>query len=275
MRGASAEGHTVSLALVHHGNQYLITNGYDNREGIAELVGSPQSDAGYLKILELHRAFRTPLNLHLSGTLLETLLWHRPDFFDAIRALAQEGLLELIGSCYGQNIMRFFSYEHNLRQLTEALELYRDHLNIDPHAVTVFWPPERVWDSERLAPVLTDPRLPNGGYRYVLLDDRLLYPIGQGPLSREAFDRTREPRLEAFLPHRILNGQGLVALPLARSLRTNIPPSDPRGFREIEDLLRWLAAADPRSEGDPIAIYGDDLEKAAGIGAWSARDAPP
>ena len=30
----------TSLALVHHGNQYLITTGYDNREGIEAIVGS-------------------------------------------------------------------------------------------------------------------------------------------------------------------------------------------------------------------------------------------
>jgi hypothetical protein len=206
----------------------------------------------------------------VSGTLLEALLWHRPDVVDALRALAHQGLLELVGSCYGQNIMRFFTYEHNLRQLTELLDLYQEHLHVDPRQVTVFWPPERVWDTARIAPVLTDSRLPNGGYRSVLLDDRLLYPVGRGPLSREAYDRMLEPRLEAFVPCRILHGQGLVALPIARRLRANIPPRVAAGLREIEDLLRWLAAAAPPPEGEPIAIFGDDLEKVAGTGPWSA-----
>jgi hypothetical protein len=260
----------VSLVLVHHANQYLITNGYPNREGIDSLVGSPQSGTGYLRILELHRAFQIPLSLHLSGTLLEALVWYRPDVLEALRALGHQGLLEVIGSCYGQNIMRFFTYEHNLRQLTELLELYQEHLHLDPRHVTVFWPPERVWDTARVAPVLTDSRLPNGGYRSVLLDDRLLFPLGPGLLGREAYDRTREPRLEAFVPCRIQHGQGLVALPIARSLRANIPPRDARGLQEIEHLLRWLAAAGRQPEGEPIAIYGDDLEKAAGTGPWSA-----
>ena len=50
--------------------------------------------------------------------------------------------------------MRFFGYEHNLRQLNEQLLLYKIHLHIDPAEVKVFWPPERVWDTERMAPVL-------------------------------------------------------------------------------------------------------------------------
>jgi hypothetical protein len=30
---------TVPIALAHHANQYIITNGYQNREGLDELVG--------------------------------------------------------------------------------------------------------------------------------------------------------------------------------------------------------------------------------------------
>ncbi len=259
---------TVSLALVHHANQYIITNGYQNREGLDDLVGTLESSNGYLRILELHKAYQIPLNLHLSGTLLEAILWHRPDFLEALQELGRQGLLEMIGSSYGQNIMRFFRYEHNLRQLTEELDLYRDNLKIDPREVKVFWPPERVWDREELAPALTDPRLPNGGYKYVLLDDRLLYPVGQGPLSRDAFDRTQERRLETFGPYRILHGQGLVALPIASALRKNIPPRDSQCIHELEELLRWLSLRAPQAGRDPIAIYADDLEKTAGIGGW-------
>src|SRR5688572_29640692 len=102
----------ASIALVHHANQYVITNGYANREGLDAVVGGFGSANGYLKILELHKRYQIPLNLHVSGTLLEALLWHRPDVLFALRELRQGGLLELIGSSYGQNIMRFFSDAH-------------------------------------------------------------------------------------------------------------------------------------------------------------------
>src|SRR5712691_987622 len=260
----------VSLALVHHANQYVITNGYKNRDGIDALVGTSESSTGYLKILELHKAFQIPLNLHVTGTLLEALLWYRPDFLEAVQQLEQQGLVELIGSSYGQNIMRFFTYEHNLKQLNEELKLYRDHLKVDPRRIKVFSSPERVWDTENLAPVLTDPRLLNGGYQYVLIDDRLLYPTENGSLSRWAFDQGQERRFENFAPHRILHGQGLIALPISTTLRQNIPPRDTICWQATEERLRWLSEAVPHTQGDLIAVYADDLEKAAGAG-WDAR----
>jgi starch synthase len=259
---------TVPIALAHHANQYIITNGYQNREGLDELVGICGSHNGYLKILALHKTYRIPLNLHLSGTLLEALLWQRPDFFAALHELALEGLLELIGSSYGQNIMRFFTHEHNLKQLNEELRLYSDHLMIAPPDVRVFWSPERVWDTEKLAPVLTDPELLNHGYRHVLIDDRLLYPLEGGARSRHAYDRTQEWSFVNFAPYRILHGQGLMALPIANTLRQNIPPRDAACLQKVAELLQWLSTADPQAEGDLIAIYGDDFEKAAGVGMW-------
>jgi len=102
-RPYSATGR-VALAMVHHANQYVITNGYDNREGIDDLVGDDNAANSYSKIIDLHLAYGVPVNLNLSGTLLEAMLWHRPDFFERIRELDRRGLLGWIGSAYAQNI---------------------------------------------------------------------------------------------------------------------------------------------------------------------------
>src|SRR5512138_820414 len=143
----------VEFALVHHANQYIVTNGYQNREGLDDVLGLGRRKTGYLRVFELHEKYRIPFNLHLSGTLLETILWHCPDFLKKVKSLREQGLLDIVGSSYGQNIMPFFDREHNVRQLNEALTLYREHLAIDPHSVKVFWPPERVWDSKKIVPV--------------------------------------------------------------------------------------------------------------------------
>ena len=82
----------MKLALVQHGNQYLITEGYDNREGLATIL------EGFAAVFALHLAYRVPLNLHLSGTLIEAIAWHRSDFFECIKLLLNEHLLELVGS---------------------------------------------------------------------------------------------------------------------------------------------------------------------------------
>ena len=255
---------SVCLAIVHHANQYIITNGYASRSGLNE------SADGYLKILKLHQAHEVPFHLHVSGTLLECLMWYRPDVLSILRELLDQGLVELIGSSYGQNIMRFFSHEHNLKQLNEQLALYRDLLNVEPRTVQVFWPPERVWDTRRLAPVLTNSTLLNGGYAYVLVDDRTLYRLDDGNSSRRMFDQRDGLGMRDYTACRIHDGNELIALPISRTLRWNIPPRDETSLERMEQLLDEFDEATESAEAT-IAIYADDMEKTAGIGGWDPR----
>jgi hypothetical protein len=264
----------VPLVFVHHANQYLITEGYDNRHGLREAIGAIESRSGFAWILELHRRYNIPANLHLSGTLIEAIAWHQPSFLLQVRELIDSGLIEIVGSCYAQNIMRFFSYEHNLKQINEELQLYRIHLGIDPETVKVFWPPERVWDTPRMAPVLNDPRLLNRGYRFILLDDRLLLPMNGCDSPRKTYDR--EPRRDAELYQACLveAGHGLIALPIATQLRLNIPPGSEGQFKHLREHCQWLSTLDDGFVTSAfIAIYGDDMEKAAGLGPWD-KNAP-
>jgi alpha-amylase/alpha-mannosidase (GH57 family) len=138
----------VSFALVHHANQFLITDGYDTREGISDIVGSQSLGTGMLGLFAVHEAEAVPFNFHISGTLLEAISWHCPFAIPLLREYIREGLVELIGSCYGQNIMRFFSPEYNVQQLNEELRLFEMLLGVTPSQVKVFWPPERVWDTK-------------------------------------------------------------------------------------------------------------------------------
>ena len=263
------------FAFVHHANQYLITEGYDNRHGVREAVGSIETKSGFAWILELHRRYNVPANLHLSGTLIEAIAWHQPDFLLQVRELIDSGLIEVIGSCYAQNIMRFFSYEHNLKQLNEELHLYRIHLGIDPETVKVFWPPERVWDTPRMAPVLNDSRLLNHGYRFVLLDDRLLLPMNGFDSPRKMYDREPRRDVDLYKACPVEDGHGLIALPIATQLRLNIPPGNPDQFTHLREHCQWLSTVDAKPSPAPglLAIYGDDMEKAAGLGPWD-RNAP-
>src|SRR5918996_2916337 len=121
--------------------------------------------------------------------------------------------------------MPFFSETVNRRQLDEELALYRRHLQWDLRQVRCFWVPERAWDT-KLAALLRSPKLLNGGYRYVLLDDRLVHAGGESYAgsARERFDRERPLELESFLPWEIGDGHGLVMLPISRELRNAITP---------------------------------------------------
>src|SRR6266571_1919910 len=70
----------AALAIVHHANQYIVTDGYDNRVGISGIVGTSSSQTGLLRVLKLHERYRVPFSLHISGTFLESLTWHSPEF---------------------------------------------------------------------------------------------------------------------------------------------------------------------------------------------------
>lgn len=259
----------TSLALVHHANQYLITDGYDNREGIKSVVGVPGTRSGLRHVLGLHAQYSIPLNLHLSGTLIEAIAWHEPEFLQYVKDLLQTGLIELVGSCYGQNIMRFFGPDYNRRQLNEELLLYRMHLGIDPETVKVFWPPERVWETRRMASVLRDARLLNDGYRYVILDDRLLLSPTDPLNPRSAYDFSGAWNTELFKMHEIEDGLGLVAFPIGTRLRRSIPPRADEDWRKVQSELEGLLVhAQEAGENGCLAIYADDMEKVAGIGEW-------
>jgi hypothetical protein len=284
-RAAIGSAGAPAVALVHHGHQHLIVDGYDNHEGLSELLDA------YTAVLGLHLKYRVPLNLHLSGTLLEAIAWHAPEFFSWVGALQSEGLVEIIGSAYAQPILRLFSPEHNRRQLAEELGLLESHLSVNPNQIKGFWLPERVWHTGELAEIIAAPTLRNGGYSYVLLDDRLAYPDSSG--ARTVFDASTAPGRsvgpvsgststgtpaasvwalpaatdpDQFLPARIAGGSGLVAVPISGNLRYAIPPRSTKAWHLLEGTLAAAAAAGP----DALAVYADDLEKTAAVGPWTS-----
>jgi len=268
----------VRLALVHHLNQHIITDGYTDRQGISAIA------EGYAAALRLHARHGIPATLHLSGTLIEALAWHCPRVLEDVRAMRADGLIALIGSAYAQNIMPLFPADFNRRQLVEHLSLYDRHLGCSPTDVQVCWIPERVWNTETLAPVLTDPQLPNGGYRFVLLDDRLLYRTNSAyeASARAAFDgsgpataadalarrgsRTVPRGAQPQVVCRIAEGRGLQLIPMSALLRYYVPPSHPAAW---EGLGRLIDGA--RSQGGAVLTYADDLERTAGVGGWDLR----
>jgi ADP-glucose type glycogen/starch synthase len=276
-RGRTRSKRAVPLALVHHANQYLITDGYDNREGITEIV------EGYAAALRLHEKYGIPASLHLSGTLIETLAWHYPWFLELVRALREKGLISLIGGTYSENVMPLFEPSFNSRQLEEFLWLYRRHLRRPPEEVEVCWVPERVWDTEKLAATLTSSELANGGYRFVLLDDRLLYSTNGsyagsprarfdaiGPFNSNAsrsHSYDKPAMAETYRTYHIAEADGLVMVPISANLRYWVPPSFPEHWRRLGKTVESLSQ---NGGDDTLLVYADDLEMTAGVGGWDA-----
>ena len=260
----------AALAIVHHANQYVVTDGYDNRVGISGIVGTSSSQTGLLRVLKLHERYRVPFSLHISGTFLESLAWHNPEFLSEVNRLAGLGLLELLGGAYAQNMTRFFSPEHNLRQMNEELLLYESLIGWDPKKITTFWPTERLWETETMAPLLTSGQLLNGGYQHVVIDDRLLHSTTGSPSPRQLYDYDHAWNPVNFQMHRIKNGLGLCALPISFGLRRNIPPRTREDLEKTQAQLEWILDINSDYDNQLVAIYADDMEKVAGVG-WDAR----
>lgn len=250
----------IPLAIVHHANQYLITNGYLNRPGIEETVGPKDGSSGLRAVLELHSKYEIPFHLHISGTLIEACAWYEPLFLEEISDLWHAGLVELIGSTYSQNIMPLFSQTFNRYQIEEELRLYQAWIGVQPAEVKGFWIPERVWNTGRLAKTIADSTLSNRGFSYVLADDRLFLQ----DTERSAYDQQLSYQADLFKPSRIKGAQGLIALPLSTEMRWGLPFRTEYNEAKLDALMAnlWKTMS---SGQDVIAIYGDDMEKAAGI----------
>jgi hypothetical protein len=231
--------------------------------------------AGYLDVLELHRRYGVPLSLHLSGTLLEGMLWHQADRFDRIRRLVRGAGFGLVGGTYSEPIMPTLSPAMNRLQLATMAELLTEHFRVDAARVRTAWLPERVWAPE-LHDAFTDPTLRGGPYDRVLVDDRLLAAERTtltGPFQWK--DRQRPPEyhpgmieLDSLRPRTVLaGGRRLTMVPICSYLRYLFPP---RSRRQWDFLRRMLADLAERSDaGEPaLLVFADDMERAAGVGGW-------
>ena len=234
--------------LLHHANQLLVTDGYTHRDGI-----TPVADA-VVELVRLHERLAVPTSLHLSGTLIEALAWHRPDVLDLVKALTAEGLLEAVGGAYGEPVLPVISERAVARHLRVTAEVMERHLDVVP---TSAWVPERVW-TPRTGQLLAD-----AGYTRTALDDRLLLPPGE----RAAFDatgpwHTRPTALREDLCRPVLDASsGLVVAPITSALRYLVPP---RGRQDLDLLAELTAPLGP----DDVLVYADDLERTCGVAGW-------
>lgn len=270
---------TAPIAFVHHANQFVITDGYPNREGISVI------SAGFDAVMTLHVELGVPMSLHISGPVLESLAWHRPALLDRLREHLTSGFVSLIGGTYGENIMPLATASHNRRQLRAFHDLAEDLLGIPRAALQTAWVPERVWDTASCATPLLDESATGVAYRRVLLDDRLTFPLRRGSYEgspRQEFDETGPYRWhetgfpssvrgllqpDLLAPYKIAGADGLVAVPIASHLRYLVPPHHPDHLRLLAELGDVTASALPGS----LLVFADDLERVAGVGGWDSR----
>ena len=114
----------------------------------------------FFEVLARHP--RIPVVCHLSGSLLDWLETHQPDFLSQIKLRVQEGQVEILGGAYYEPIYGAIpqrDLEGQIQRMRHKLEAL---FGRTPKGV---WLTERVWDAELIEP------LSKLGVEYTVIDD--------------------------------------------------------------------------------------------------------
>ena len=250
---------TAKIAFVHHANQHLADNG--------ALVGAHDSRPGYWATLDSHNYNGVPVDLHVSGTLLQSYRWMNNDR-GLMDAIAQSSRVEIVGGSYGEHILPYTDEDINFFSLFHAQEVAGNLLN--PAGTVAGWGtnrPRLVWIPERVWKMSLQHDI-SGSYGYsgpggwrppVVLLDAVAHgwycPVGgdhDHHNIHQMWNEYGEAVLVAFI------------CPVANENWLN-PGSVQVDGGYMNGHLKWLR---DHPDQQKICIYGDDWEKAAGVADW-------
>ncbi len=220
---------SVRLILAFHNHQPI-----GNFDGVFEQAYRDS----YLPFLDVMQDYpEIPFSLHTSGSLLEWLEKHHPEYIDRLRQMVACRQVEIIGGAFYEPILANIPRRDRIGQI----KTFTEHLNQLFHTtVRGMWLPERVWEQSFAGDISA------AGIQYTILDDYHFKCAGIAPSELNGYYVTEDEG-------RILN-----VFPGNERLRYLIPFSEPA---QCIEFLR--EAAD--QPGTPIVLFGDDGEK---FGSW-------
>ncbi len=219
----------IRLVLVLHNHQPI-----GNFDGVMEQAYQDS----YLPFLEVFEPYETlRLALHTSGSLVEWLDQHHPEYLDRLAALVEAGRLEIVGGAYFEPILTMIPPRDRVGQIATYTQWLNNRLGAD---VQGMWMPERVWEQSLASDLAT------AGIRYTVLDDFHFKNAGWTQDQLHGYYITEN------------NGQLISVFPGSEKLRYTLPFAEPN---ETIDYLRHVAETQPNA----IVAFGDDGEK---FGTW-------
>ena len=224
----------IRLILTLHNHQPV-----GNFDGVFEAAFQDS----YVPFLDVLQDFpELPIVLHVSGSLLDWLAKHRPEYIVRVREFVRRGQIELLGGPYYEPILSAIPRRDRIGQI----ELYKQHLeNLFETKVRGMWVPERVWEQSFAGDIA------EAGMEYTLLDDTHFRNAGLNEDELNGYYLTEE------------SGRLLKVFAGSERLRYLIPYADPY---ELIHHCRGIADRFPNA----ILIFGDDGEK---FGVWpGSRD---
>lgn len=144
----------IQIPLIFHLNQPLSEQA---------IIGSRTAYRGLLRVLRSHPTL--PVNIQISGTLIDALKWLDPEPLQLIWEGLRAGQFELLGSTYAQNVPYASNDWDNERQIELHQEVVHQTFGVSP---VTFWNPERTW-RQSLLPIIS-----GAGYRFTLVEDYIL-----------------------------------------------------------------------------------------------------
>ncbi len=219
----------IRLVLVLHNHQPV-----GNFDGVFE-AAYQDSYAPFLDVLEHYPDL--PVALHTSGSLLDWIADHHPEYIDRVRGFVERGQIEIIGGPYYEPILASIPRRDRIGQI----QAYSQHLERTfGAAVRGMWIPERVWEQSFAGDIAA------AGIEYTIVDDFHFKGAGVPDDRLHSYYFTED------------EGRLLKIFPGSERLRYTIPFQDPQA---TVDYLRSIAGQHPNS----VVAFGDDGEK---FGTW-------
>ncbi|MEO0246888.1 MAG: T9SS type A sorting domain-containing protein [candidate division WOR-3 bacterium] len=260
-------GGTAKIAFLHHGNQHFADNGlYALRPGDSGYNGN-----SFHRTLDTHEYYNCPVDIHISGTLLQSYTWMQND--RGLLSRLRGDIVNIIGGTYAEHIMPYVDRNINKFSLWYAKTLYENTIGGVgwPDYPNIIWIPERVFKSELLMPYSLIKVL-NEEYGKYDHDGRYLAPC-------IVLDDNVHDWYEHYYPggarctnsrkvHRMFDNEGnyvyvVFIQKVARDQMVWNDVSNPSN-----SLHQLLASLSNDADQEQVVIYGDDWEKAAGVAGW-------
>ena len=192
----------------------------------------------YLPFVEcLSRHPHVRVGLHYSGSLLEWLARHHPEYLVQIAALVARGQVEVVGGGFYEPILITVPPEDQIEQIRRLSDFIAQNFGKRPGGA---WLAERVWE----------PQLPyalaEAGVEYTLVDDSHFLAAGRELPELYGYYICEE------------RARTVKVIPGLQRLRYLLP------FGSVDDSIRFLREGAAEHPGG-MAAMGDDMEK---FGGW-------
>ncbi len=177
------------------------------------------------------------LSLHVSGSLMEWLDVHHPEYVDRLADCVAAGRIEILGGAFYEPILTMIPPRDRVGQIRDYTTWLQERLGAN---VRGMWIPERVWEQG----LVSD--LAEAGIQYTLLDDFHFRSAGLDAEQLHGYYVSED------------DGKLLFIFPGSERLRYLIP------FGQVREIIEHLGRI-AEHHADAVVVFGDDGEK---FGTW-------